>query len=351
MTGIQGDASMTSGQPQRILILDAELAQAAAEIAPLFPSLALVCASGDAPAAELARQGGFAGLIAQAAEVDAALLSLLDGVQVVLKMGRSTHNIDMDAARARGLTIACAPRKGPNCVAELALTFIMALSKDLIASHDSVADGAYRYRGLRPERSSQWKMAFHWMKNQAVHEVGDKTLGIIGMGEIGCELARRAAALDMRTVYYKRTPLPPELEARFSASYRDLDALLAESDYVVIAAPHTPETERMIGERELALMKPTAYIVNIARGGVIDEDALIACLEERRIAGAGLDVFTFEPLPEDSPLCDLDNVMLTPHIGGGTGTNRVIELTAAAAEMARILTGEKPRVDVSRAAL
>ena len=175
-------------------------------------------------------------------------------------------------------------------------------------------------------------------------ELRDKRLGIVGMGEIGCELALRANVMGMRTAYYKRTPLNAELERRFSAEYRDLPALLRESDYVVLAVPHTADTERMIGAEQLALMKPDAYLVNICRGGVVDEEALIAALREGRIAGAGLDVFTFEPLPFDSPLCHMHNVILTPHIGGGSGANRVIELTDALTELRAILHGAAPRV-------
>ena len=133
-------------------------------------------------------------------------------------------------------------------------------------------------------------MAFRWMSNTRVHEVVGKTLGIIGMGEIGCELARRSSVMGMRNLYYKRSPLSPELEARFDASYRALDDLLRASDYVCVATPHTPQTERMIGAQQIALMKESAYIVNIARGGIIDEDAMIAALQDDRIAGAGLDV-------------------------------------------------------------
>jgi phosphoglycerate dehydrogenase-like enzyme len=233
-------------------------------------------------------------------------------------------------------------------VAELAMTLILALSKDLLISHQSVASGAYRLRGLRPERTAQWKMAFHWMHNTRVHEVRGKTLGIVGMGEIGCELALRAHAMGMRNLYYKRNRLSEELEALFHAEYRSLEDLLRESDYVCLAVPHTSETERMIGRDQLALMKREAFLVNICRGGVVDEEALIDALRQGQIAGAGLDVFTFEPLPAESPLCRLDNVILTPHIGGGTGTNRALELGETLEEMARVLAGERPRVDLSK---
>ncbi len=330
----------------KILIADSEYADSAAELAAEFAGLDLLCPHDGQRAAELAAND-IDGLIAQTAPVDEALLGKLGRLRAVVKLGRSYHNIDTAAVRRRRLTFACAPRKGPNCVAELALTLIMALSKDLIRSHESVAVAAYSYRGLKPELTAERKIAFHWMKNMRVHEIRGKTLGIIGMGEIGCELARRSSVMGMTNLYYKRSRLSAELEADFDASYRDLDDLLRESDYVCVATPQTPQTEGLIGAEQLALMKESACLVNIARGRIVDEDALIMALQENRIAGAGLDVFAYEPLPADSRLCSLDNVILTPHIGGGTGTNRNIELSTALREMIRILQGEKPRCDRS----
>lgn len=327
----------------RVLVADADYAGTVREIAGHFEDIDIVCAGAVDELQALAGPG-FDGLIAEEAMVDSGLLDRLSGLKAVLKLGQSYYNIDADAVRQRGLKLAACPRKGPNCVAELALTLILALSKDLLNSHRAVAEGAYRLRGLRPIRTEQWKMAFHWMRNMGVHEVRGKTLGIVGMGEIGCELALRARALGMQVIYFKRKRLSPELEARFSAEYRDLASLLQESDYVCLAVPHTPETERMIGAEQLALMKPEAYLVNICRGGVVDEEALIGALVSGKIAGAGLDVFAYEPLPFDSPLCRMHNVILTPHIGGGTGTNRATELTEALEEMRRILNGDRPRV-------
>ena len=323
---------------QTVLIADAGYEDAAADLAAEYPDLNVLCADDSSDALALA-SGDVAGLIAGTASVDEALLSGMPSLRAVLKLGRSYHNIDVEAVRARGLEFACVPRKGPNCVAELALTLILALSKDLVINNEAVSLGAYRYRGLKPEITAERKMAFHWMHNMRVHEVVGKTLGIIGMGEIGCELARRASVMGMRNLYYKRSPLSAELESLFDASYAELDELLAESDYVCVATPHTPQTEGMIGAAQIALMKESAYIVNIARGGIIDEEAMIEALSENRIAGAGLDVFTYEPLPAESPLCALDNVILCPHIGGGSGTNRNIELGAGLAEMSRILAG------------
>jgi len=330
----------------RILIADDEYANSIPEVAARFESLDLVCADETHNVRTLA-SGEFDGLVTQFVLVDHSLLESISGLRVVLKMGRSYYNVGVDAVRERELIFASVPRKGPNCVAELAMTLILALSKDLLISHKSVADGAYRLRGLRPEHTAQRKIAFHWMRHTRVHEVRGKTLGIVGMGEIGCELALRASVMGMRNTYYKRNRLSPELEQRFQAEYLDLKALLQESDYVCLAVPHTPETDKMIGREGLALMKEDAFLVNICRGGVVDEEALIDALANNRIAGAGLDVFTFEPLPADSPLCKMDNVMLTPHIGGGTGTNRVLELSEALEKMVRILSGQRPCIDLS----
>ncbi len=337
---------MDTAKRQKVLITDKDYAVAARDVGPRFESFELVCADETQSAQQLA-SGDINALLTITATADKALLDALPNLKAVIKMGRNFANVDAETVRARGLPFASVVRKGPNCVAELALTLIMALSKDLLISHESVVTGAYRLRGLEPTPSSQTKIAFHWMHNTRVHEVQGKTLGLVGMGEISAELARRTNVMGMRNLYYKRKPMSAELEGIFAAEYRDLPALLSESDYVVLAVPHTPDTEKMIGAAELAMMKPTSYLVNICRGGVVDEEALIETLEKRKIAGAGLDVFVLEPLEADSPLCELDNVILTPHIGGGTGTTRQNELTEGLEELTRILAGQAPRISLS----
>lgn len=338
--------SAASSLRWRVLVTEPDFVAATAEVAPRFGQFDLTCVTSWEQLAEYA-SADTAAIVTQDGRVDASLLDRLPQATVLLKLGRNYQNVDAATVRQRGLTFACVPRKGPNCVAELAITFILALSKDLVNAHRSVEQGTYRLRGLRPEKSHQRKMAFQWMKHQTMHEVVGKTLGIIGMGEIGCELARRASVMGMRILYTKRTRLSAELERLFEADYRDLPGLLGESDYVCVATPHTATTERMLGRAELALMKPDAFLVNIARGGIIDEDALIEALTSQQIAGAGLDVFTYEPLPHDSPLCRLHNVILTPHVGGGTGTNRPLELGVGLDELARIMAGEQPRLSLS----
>jgi len=329
-----------------ILVLDSDFQDTLHELTKAYPEFRLFCPGENDDPADLAVTQPFHCLITKSATVDKRLLDKIPDLKLILKMGRRYMNVDMEAVRDKGISLACTPRKGPSCVAEHAMTLILALSKDLIVTHRNVASGAYRSRGLRPNRTTQRSFAFRWMENQRLQEVNGKTLGIVGMGEIGCELARRAAALEMEIVYYNRTRLWPELEARFSAEYKPLEDLLPVADFVALAVPQTPETEGLIGAAQLAAMKPTAYLVNVCRGGVVDEEALINALETDEIAGAGLDVFLYEPLPADSPLCTLDNVILTTHIGGGTGTNKTLELGAAFEEAGHILQGHEAHVGV-----
>ncbi len=152
-----------------------------------------------------------------------------------------------------------------------------------------------------------------WDKNVNPDEIWKKTVGIVGLGSIGEEIARQCKALDMRVIATKRTPTECEWIDHLYPS-EQLEGLLSESDFVVVAVPLTPATRGYIGEKELRMMKQSAYLINIARGGVIDEAALINVLQEGRIAGAGLDVFEEEPLPPESPLWEMPNVIITPHM-------------------------------------
>ncbi len=174
------------------------------------------------------------------------------------------------------------PLHGSIAVAELAMTLILALSKNLVQAHDATVSGAYRELGVEPIRTEQRKHKFQWMNMQSrMLEVTGHTLGIIGFGEIGTETARRARAFGMSVLYNKRTRLPAHVEAAEGVTFAEKDDLLRTADFVLLATPLTPETERMIGARELDLMKPSAFLVNICRGGVIDEDALVAALQNQ----------------------------------------------------------------------
>jgi phosphoglycerate dehydrogenase-like enzyme len=243
-------------------------------------------------------------------------------LKLIQRYGTRPDGIDLEAARQAGVQVATMPLHGCIAVAELAITLILALSKNLIKAHEATVTGAYRDLGVEPIRTAQRRHKFQWMKLPGLSEVYGRTLGIIGFGEIGTETARRARALGLTILYNKRNPLPSSIEEMENVTYTPKEDLLARSDFVLLATPLTAETENMIGTEELALMKPSAFLVNICRGGVIDEDALVEALNQGQIAGAGLDVFVYEPLPFDHPLTRCDNVILTPHIGGGTGGAR-----------------------------
>lgn len=169
-----------------------------------------------------------------------------------------------------------------------------------------------------------------------------KTLGIVGMGRIGEALARRAAAgFGMRVLYHSQRA-KPEVEARHAARQCSLDELLQQADFVCLTVPLSVSTEGLIGARELALMKDEAILVNISRGRVVDEQALVEALRARRIRGAGLDVFVQEPLSVDSPLLQLDNVVATPHIGSATEETRQAMARCAVDNLLSALAGERP---------
>jgi phosphoglycerate dehydrogenase-like enzyme len=294
--------------------------------------------------------GGLAPLLAQATAivtqekpVTAEMIAAAPNLRLIQRYGSRPLGIDLAAAEGAGVAVATMPLHGCIAVAELAMTLILALSKNLIAAHEATVTGAYRALGVEPILTEQRRHKFQWMKLPGLLEITGRTLGIIGFGEIGAETARRARACGMEVIYNKRSRLPRAIEEAEGVTYAPKEQLLAEADFVLLAAPLTPETQNMIGAAELQLMKPSAYLVNISRGGVIDEAALVEALRARRIAGAGLDVFVYEPIPYDHPLLGCDNVILTPHIGGGTGGARDRQMGDVLANVQRLLRGEAIR--------
>jgi glyoxylate/hydroxypyruvate/2-ketogluconate reductase len=189
-------------------------------------------------------------------------------------------------------------------------------------------------------RAGDWKIAFgvQYFLGQDIHHA---TLGIVGMGRIGQAIARRASGFDMRVLYHNRSALPAEVEKRLNATRVERDELLAQSDFVVVMAPYSPATHHLIGAAEIAKMKPTAILVNSARGGVVDDAALVEALRAKRIAGAGLDVFEGEPKVHPGYL-ELRNVVMTPHIGSASRATRLVMCNTAAANMVAVLEGLEP---------
>ena len=262
-------------------------------------------------------------LITRKAYIDSEIINAGSKLKLIQKMGSRADNVDLEAAKAKGIRVAIMHLAGAQAVAEHAMMLILACAKKVIIGHEMTVKGAYRDLGIEPKLTTQKSHGFQWMKIQGLEELNGLTLGIFGFGDIGNEIAKRAKAFDMDIIYHKRHRLSPELEAEFDATYVSKEDLFRKSDFLVMISPLTPETEKAAGAKELALMKPTAYFINCCRGGVVDEEALTEVLKNHRIAGAGLDVFVYEPVPYDHPYLTLDNVTLTPHIAGGKGGAKV----------------------------
>lgn len=263
-------------------------------------------------------------------------------LKLIQKLGVTKDAVDLEAAGEVGIPVAGMPLAGSRAVAELTWALLLALSKNILSANQSVVDAEYQSFGLEPKPTSETSIAFQWMQIPVVELFGT-TLGIVGLGEIGIEVAKRARSFDMTVLYYKRRQLLNQDERDLGVQYRPLDELLQEADFVSLHIPHTSQTEELIGPRELALMKSSAYLINTCRGGVVDEGALTSALESDTIAGAGLDVFQEEPLPVTSPLRRLENVVLTPHIGGGSGKpNLEKEIDDVFENIDRVVRGEAP---------
>ena len=262
-------------------------------------------------------------------------------LRLIQRMGRMTANIDLVAAKEAGVPVAILPMGLDMAVAEHAIMFMLALSRMLIRSHAGVMNGDYERLGLVPKVTSERSGIAECWVPLPVDALYNKTLGIIGMGDIGTALAERARAFGMHLLYFKRHRLAKDDEGRLCVRYAPLENLLKASDFVSLHVPHTPETEKMLGGRELALMKPTAFLINVSRGGVIDETALYEAVKNRIIAGAGLDVFAREPLPKDSPLLTLENVLYTPHSAAlyPMGSNIFFDVQRASENIFSLVSG------------
>lgn len=232
------------------------------------------------------------------------------------------------------------PQVGCIAVAEMTMLLMLGLSKKIAQADQATRQGAYRELGVEPVKTAERKHKFQWMKLPDLFELYGLTLGLVGFGEIATEVARRARAFGMKVLYTKRERLPEDIEAEEQVNYRELSALLEESDIVSLHVPHTDATEKLIDQGALARMKSSAYLVNTCRGGVVDEEALVDALRNKQIAGAGLDVYVYEPVPYDNPLLTLDNVLLAPHLGGGSGGARVKQARDVMSNLQRFVRGE-----------
>ena len=260
--------------------------------------------------------------------IDAEVLDAAPSLKVISTCSVGYEHIDVPETTKRGVYIGYTPEVLTDATADLAFALLLTAGR-------RVAEGD------RYVRAGKWqgRFDFGFMLGAPVWEA---TLGIIGFGRIGRAVATRAGGFRMKVLYNDAERRPEAEERRLSAEYRDLDDLLAASDFVSIHVPYLKETHHLIGVRELRLMKPTAILVNTSRGPVVDEAALAAALKEGRPAGAGLDVYEREPLNPASPLPGLENVTLSPHIGSATGPTRSKMGETAARNLLAALGGGAP---------
>jgi glyoxylate reductase len=254
---------------------------------------------------EIAGVDGLYCLLTEA--IDKEVLEKANRLKVISNMAVGYNNIDIEAAKKKGITVTNTPSVLTETTADLTFALLMATARRLIESSEYLRNGS-------------WKT---WSPMQlAGQDIYGATLGIIGMGRIGEALAKRAKGFDMKLFYHNRSR-KQHTEQELGLEYVDMDTLLQNSDFVCILTPYTPETKDLIGERELSLMKNTAILVNTARGGIVNDEALYHALKDGSIWAAGLDVFEEEPVSLDHPLLTLPNVVTLPHIGSASIQTRM----------------------------
>lgn len=265
----------------------------------------------------------FDGIIVGTDKINRRIIEHAKNLKIIARHGLGVDNIDLKAATDKGIVVTYTPKANAEAVADFTFGLILSIARNIPQAWLSMKQGKWeapKFMGV---------------------EIHRKTLGIIGLGDIGYRVAKRAKGFDMKILYWSRER-KMNLEKELDAHYVSLETLLSESDFVTIHVALTDETRRMIGEKEFNLMKKTAYLINTARGPIVDEEALYKTLVEGRIAGAAVDVYCKEPPSPDLPMLRLDNVIPCPHIAAYT-KEAVCRMDMMNAEdMARFFKGEKP---------
>jgi gluconate 2-dehydrogenase len=259
-------------------------------------------------------------------QVDEELLKNCPGIKAVCNTAVGYNNIDVAACTRHGVMVTNTPGVLDDSVADYAMGLMIATCRRM-------------GEGERYLRAGQFKATY--LKQTLGHDVHGATLGIIGFGRIGQAIAKRAGGFDMNILYHTRKPVSADVEKQHNARYVAKDELLAQSDIVMLILPYTPDTHHYIGAAELATMKPSAVLVNMARGGIVDDGALVEALKTKTIWAAGLDVYENEPNVNPGFL-ELENVMLSPHIASASEPTRRAMAMTAAKNLVAALRGEEP---------
>jgi glyoxylate reductase len=260
--------------------------------------------------------------------MDKEAIDLAGNLKVISTMSAGFEHIDIAYATEKGVYVGYAPDALTDATADLTFSLLLAAARRIAESD-------------RFMRQRKWKISWTplFMIGKSVWE---STLGIIGLGKIGKAVAKRAQGFNMRVLYTDSVRLAPEEENILGVTFRPLEDLLKESDFVSIHVPVTNETHRFMNEERLKLMKPSAILINASRGATVDETALTKALRDKWIAGAALDVYEKEPIADDNPLLELENVVLVPHIGSATIESRTKMAEMAVLNLLSVLKGERP---------
>ncbi len=276
-------------------------------------------------AARLADKDGAITLLSD--RIDSQSLAGATKLKALCNVAVGYNNLDLAAISRAGVIATNTPGVLDETTADTAWALLLASARRIVSAD----------KWVRARQWQGWQFHDPWLGNDVHHA----TLGILGMGRIGQAVARRAAGFSMRVIYHNRNPLPVADEQACNAAWVDKKTLLSEVDFLVLLLPYSPDNHHCIGRDELALMKPQACLINVARGGIVDDDALIEALQKRKIAGAALDVFENEPVL-DPRFFALDNVVLTPHIGSSTRATRLAMAMLAADNLIDALHGRRP---------
>jgi len=261
--------------------------------------------------------------------VDDELLGKCPTVKAICNTAVGYNNIDIDACTRRGVMVTNTPGVLDNSVADYAVGLMIATCRRMC-------------EGERYLRAGEFKGVY--LKQTLGHDVHGATLGIFGFGRIGQTIAKRVGGFDMNILYHTRKRVAPDIENKYAARYVDKQELLQQADIVMLILPYSPDTHHYIGADELALMKPSAVLLNMARGGIVDDAALVDALKNKAIWAAGLDVYENEP-KFDSGFLELENVVLSPHIASAAEpTRRAMSMTAARNLVAALTSGEPPNL-------
>ena len=281
-------------------------------------------------------------LVVERASITRDLLSKCRGrLKLVQKFGTDYREIDTAAAKEMGIPVAKLLRVSTISVAEHVILLILSLARNIVKAHETALARRHARDGSKSEGPP--KVLFNWGRVPNIQLIYGKTLGLIGFGENGQQVAWRAHALGMKITYYQRNRVDREIEKKVNARYMStLFELMEGSDFVSVHVPYGPQTEKMISYEALSHMKPTSYFINISRGGVVDEDGLYRILTEKKITAAALDVYRWEPVPADSRLLGLDTILWSTHNAGGAPEFMLEESRAVLQNIARVLRGEEP---------